>query len=132
MQLLLFEMGDLMLALRLEATARVMDATEPAGLDCRTVDAARVLGPAGQPDAPGHRVLLSGTRLAVRLGRLAGTARVDPRWILPLPGYMFDDPRPPLRGVIGDIQGAGPEASRAAGAFLLDEDKLAGMLETAG
>ena len=130
MQLLLFELGDVMLALRIEAAGKVMEAADQASPGCRVVDAARMLG--SDPGASsGHMVQLNGSPIAVRLGRLAGMARVDPRWILPLPGYMFEDPRPPLRGVIGDIQGGGAEAARAAGAYLLDEEALA-VMEAAG
>ncbi|MGH9867639.1 MAG: hypothetical protein ACREAA_05685 [Candidatus Polarisedimenticolia bacterium] len=126
MQLLLFELGDVMLALRIEAAGKVMEAGEQAGAGCRVVDAARILE-SDPGTAAGHIVQLEGSRLVVRLGRLAGMAHVDPRWILPLPGYIFEDPRPPLRGVIGDIQGGGAEAARAAGAYLLDEEALAAM-----
>jgi hypothetical protein len=132
MDLLLFEMGDVMLALRMEAARRVMEAGESAESGCRVVDAAPALaGSSSSAGDPGHMVWLSDSGLAVRLGRLVGTARVDPRWILPLPGYMFAGPRPPLRGGVGDVHGAGAEAARAAGAFVLDEDALAGLLEPA-
>ena len=128
MQVLLFELGDGTYALKLDAVERILAPGEAAPPGRRTIDLASLLGVQAVRDP--HLALLAGHDVALAIGRPAGAARIDPAWILPLPGYMFRVERPPFRGLI-EIPPGGktgmPAGVVARSGLLLDEDKLMGM-----
>ncbi|HZI92974.1 MAG TPA: hypothetical protein VFE84_01920 [Patescibacteria group bacterium] len=125
MQVLLFDLGGVIYALKLEAVERILglgDVIPPAS---RTVDLARFLGI--DPVAGAHTAVLAGGEVAVVMGLPLGATRIDPSWILPLPGYMFESDRPPFRGLI-DVPARGKMGLQAGTLFrtglLLDEQRL--------
>jgi len=128
MRVILFEMPSGPCALKLEAVGRVLAPAEPIPPGHAHVDLAGLLGEIGRPG--GHHLLLSGLGVALQVGRPAGTAQVDPSWILPLPGYMFRVRETPFRGIIQfPEQGLAGALAPLAGsrALLLDEEKLTGQ-----
>ena len=127
-QVLLFDLGGSIFALKLGAVERILAPEEALPPGRVSIDLAGLLGV--QPPAAPHQALLAGGRLALAIGHPAGAARIEAAWILPLPGYMFRVPRAPFRGLI-DIPAArrsrmpSPVLSRPG--LLLDEAILAEM-----
>ena len=125
MQVLLFDLSGVIYALKLEAVERILGLGDPIPPGSRTVDLAQFLELA--PVAGAHVALLAGGAVAIVMGLPLGAARIDPSWILPLPGYMFGSDRPPFRGLI-DVPAQGKSGLRAGALFrtglLLDEQRL--------
>ncbi|MFQ5701084.1 MAG: hypothetical protein ACE5HU_04490 [Acidobacteriota bacterium] len=131
--ILVFELSGSPYALLVEDVDRVLSPGEPLPADVRLVDLARIcdlaIVPALDDPREGFRALRADRRLAVRMGAPAGPAEVAAGWILPLPGYMFDGPMEPFRGIL-EIP---PEAAgrkglrRAQRCLLLDAEILAEM-----
>src|SRR5512136_910640 len=128
MQLLLFELAGSTFALKLEAVVRILAPGDPLPEGHTTIDLADLLG-MGKA-APGHVALLSGHLVSLEIGHPVGTARVDPSWILPLPGYMFRVPESPVRGIIeapSRSRGRGSGRAKVPRSLLLDEEILLRM-----
>lgn len=131
--LILFELAGGVYALSVAAVARVLAPRDPIPPDCALADLKDLLGlleaPAIDDRRQGHRALLAGRGVAVRMGRPLGAVRVDPAWILPLPGYIFVVEPAPFRGMLDIPQRAtARSALRAAhGGLLLREDSLADL-----
>jgi hypothetical protein len=125
MQVLLFDLGGVIYALKLEAVERILGLGDEIPHGSRTVDLARFLEV--EPVAGAHTAVLSGGAVAVVMGLPLGATRIDPSWILPLPGYMFGSDRPPFRGLI-DVPAQGKSGQQAGALFrtglLLDEQRL--------
>jgi hypothetical protein len=124
-QVVLFELDRGTFALKLEAVERILAPGEPAPAERRLLDLARSFD-LKAPAEP-HLALLAGGDRALVIGRPVGAARIDPAWILPLPGYMFGVRRPPFRGLIDIPTGRRtglPAAVLARRALLLDEGAL--------
>ena len=70
--------------------------------------------------------ILSGSRGVLRIGSPLGTAEVEVEWILPLPGYMFDDSRVPFRGILNVPERRGSDAPPrfVQRALMLDPDVI--------
>ncbi|HKY33178.1 MAG TPA: hypothetical protein VJV23_11625 [Candidatus Polarisedimenticolia bacterium] len=125
MRVMVFRLSGVAIALKLTAVERILAPSDPLPEGVGAADLAAALGLRGGLSRPedDHRAILAGGGMALRIGVPLGTASIDPRWILPLPGYMFRQ-RSPFRGVIvaaAGSAGAGP----AERALLLDEGELA-------
>jgi hypothetical protein len=128
MQVLLFELAGTTFALKLEAVGRILAPGEALPEGYSTIDLADRLGLGRVP--AGHVALLSGRIESLAIGRPVGTARIDPSWILPLPGYMFRVPETPVKGIIEiPPSDRGRSAGRAnvPHSLLLDEEILLRM-----
>ena len=128
MQVLLFELAGTTFALKLEAVGKILAPGERLPEGYSTIDLAERLGLGKVP--PGHVALLSGRVEALAIGRPVGTARIDPSWILPLPGYMFRVEEAPVKGIIevpaGD-RGRTTGRAEMPRSLLLDEELLLRM-----
>jgi len=129
MRVVVFAVADRTVALKLDRIEKILspDEAPPAGREVVDLAARLGLAPGDGREAP-HRVLLAGSDALLALGRPLGTARLEPSWILPLPGYMFIGGVPPFRGLI-DLSGRNvDEASRRLLhlTLLLDEERIGG------
>ncbi|HEY3175727.1 MAG TPA: hypothetical protein VGK94_08200 [Candidatus Polarisedimenticolia bacterium] len=128
MHVLMFELAGATYALKLEAVDRILAPGESLPAGCDAVDVAGLLNLGEVP--AGHVALLAGRFEALVIGRPVGTAHIDPSWILPLPGYMFPMPEPPVRGIIEIPARRRGRAGRPAitgRSLLLDEELLLRM-----
>ena len=98
LQVLTFELGGALFALKLGAVDRILAPGEPLPEGCRPRELADLL----ERERPieRHALILKGGHDALIIGRPRGTLGIEPSWIVPLPGYMFRSRRVPVRGII--------------------------------
>lgn len=131
MDLLIFELAGTSFALKLERVRRILAPGEPLPPGCRLLDLGRALE---LPESPplddarqGHRAVLEDQPVALRVGRPIGRARVEPTWVLPLPGYIFCGSGAPVKGII-DVPAAERRKAATGAAhhgLLLDDRAVA-------
>ena len=128
MQVLVFELSGNGYCLRVEDVVRIMAPGDRMGDEIRTADLGSLLGLKGLhpgDERYGFSALFP-SGVALRMGSPQGAAQLDPTWILPLPGYMFDRAAVPFRGIVEIPQARrGSRALRVAHrALLLDPEVL--------
>lgn len=128
MQVLVFELSGNGYCLRVEDVVRILAPGDRMAEEIRTADLGTLLGLKGSPpeDERYGFTALFPSGMALRMGSPQGAAALDPTWILPLPGYMFDEEAVPFRGIVEIPQARrGSRALRVAHrALLLDPEVL--------